>query len=264
VDDDVEIYDLVRARSTPLTFDPMLDNFPIWTPDGDVIVFASTRHGGELNAYRKAADGSGDAEPIALHPGEFQIPAAASSDGSVLVTQTRSETGATGAIGAIQLDGDDSIEWLVASAAQEEFAALSPDGRWMAYVSDESGQLEVYVTPYPNVGDDTFRVSSTGGVHPFWGPDDHELFYATNRAVSGELVTIMAVEIESEPTFTPGTPCPVVEGRYRVNYSTVDTDGERFLMIKEVSEPSDTQSNPPQLIVVQNWFEELERLVPTP
>jgi hypothetical protein len=261
---DIEIYDLVGARSTPLTFDPMLDQFPIWTPDGDSIVFASDRHGGQPNAYRKAADGSGEPEPIALNPEEFQIPSAVSSDGSVLVTQTRSEAGGTGAIGAVSIDGADSVEWLVASEAQEEFAVLSPDGRWMAYVSGESGQLEVYVTPYPNVGDDTFRVSSNGGVHPFWGPDNDELFYATHRAENGELVTIMAVEIESDPTFTPGTPRSVVEGRYRVGYSSVDMDGERFLMIKEVSEPSNAQSNPPQLIVVENWVEELKERVPIP
>ena len=259
----IEIYDLRRGQSTPLTFDPMLDGMPIWTHDGKSVVFGSNRHGGSQNVYRKAADGSGDAVRLSPSP-DHQAPFSASPEGRVLIAQVRPETGSTGAIGAIPLDGDGPVEWLIASEAQEENPTLSPDGRWMAYVSDASGQFEVYVTPYPNVGDDTYQVSRNGGVHPFWGPEGSELFYATNRARPGELVTIMASEIESDPTFASGAPRPLFEGRYLVGYDSVDTDGERFLMIKSVSEPSDAASDPPQLIVVQNWFEELTRLVPTP
>ena len=132
----------------------------------------------------------------------------------------------------------------------------------MAYGSNESGQEEVYVTPYPNVGDAKQQVSSGGGVQPFWGPDGRELFYASNRALGGEPVTIMAVSVEAEPSFTPGVPRPLFEGRYRVGYNDIDTDGERFIMIKPGSDVSDAPSDPPQLIVVQNLFEELTRLVP--
>ena len=108
------------------------------------------------------------------------------------------------------------------------------------------------------------QVSRNGGVHPVWGPDGRELFYATNPARAGEPVTIMVVEVESESTFRSGTPRRLFEGRCLVNYSSFDTDGERFLMIKQVAEASDAPSDPSQLIVVENWFEELTRLVPVP
>ena len=259
---DIEIYDLVREQSTRLTFDPAVDGTPIWTSDGASVVFTSWRHfGSGGNLYRKAADGSGDVDRLA-ESANTQGAYSALPDGRVLITEARPDT--NGDIGVLSLDGSGTIDWLIESKAQDETPAISPDGRWMAYVSDESGQFEVYVTPYPNVGDAKRQVSSDGGVQPFWGPDERELFYASNRALGGEPVTIMAVSVEAEPSFTPGVPRPLFEGRYFVGYNDIDTDGERFIMIKPVSDVSDAPSDPPQLIVVENWHQELLERVPIP
>ena len=259
---DIEIYDLVREQSTRLTCDPAMDCCPTWTSDGASVVFTSVRHfgpGPDGNLYRKAADGSGAVDRLTTSANK-QGASSAQPDGRVLITEARPDT--NGDIGVLSLDGDGTIDWLIESTAQEDYPAISPDRRWMAYGSNELGQEEVYVTPYPNVGDAKRQVSSGGGVQPFWGPDGRELFYASNRALGGEPVTIMAVSVEAEPSFTPGVPRPLFEGRYRVGYNDIDTDGERFIMIKPGSDVSDAPSDPPQLIVVQNLFEELTRLVP--
>ncbi len=142
----------------------------------------------------------------------------------------------------------------------ERNAALSPDGRWMAYQSNESGQYEVYVRPFPDVNGGRWQVSSGGGEWPLWSPDGRELFYVGSESM-------MAVPIETEPTFTQGTVDLLFDlGPYlrspRSRKIDISPEGDRFLMLKAgggLDETAETTS----IIVVQNWFEELKRLVPT-
>ena len=136
-------------------------------------------------------------------------------------------------------------------------AALSPDGRWIAFESTASGQREVYVRPFPDADSGRWLVSTDGGQQPLWGPDGRELFYWSNAG-------LMAVPVETEPNFMPGNPELLFNlGAYSYsagrNYA-VAPDGERFLMIKQ-SGSDETSST--EFILVQNWFEELKRLVPT-
>jgi Tol biopolymer transport system component len=139
----------------------------------------------------------------------------------------------------------------------ESAPRFSPDGRWLAYVSDESGHWEIYVQPYPGPGG-KWQISTEGGTEPTWNPNGHELFYR-----SGD--KMMVVEIATQPSFTVGKPRVLFEGRYEPSPATspnydVSPDGQRFLMFKtaEASEATPTQIN-----VVLNWFEELKRRVPT-
>ena len=175
------------------------------------------------------------------------------------MNEVRTET--AGDIGVLSMDGDPTIEWLLEGDSNELYPDVSPDGRWMAYATDESGQHEVFVTPFPNVEDRRWPISRNGGFAPQWGPDSSELFFQTSDG------TIMVVPNETEPTFSPGLPIPVVDGPYVVGQPTsprafdVSLDGQRLLMIKNETAATGEGS---EIHVVLNWFEELTRLVPTP
>ena len=136
---------------------------------------------------------------------------------------------------------------------------ISPDGRWMAYSSNEFGKGEVYVRPFPDVNSGgRWQVSTSGGTSPLWSPDGRELFYRNGD-------TTMAVEVETESTFKSGKPQTLFRGFQNSPYAIWDIhpDGSRFLMIKESTVDTSTEDTPrPKITVVTNWFEELKERVP--
>ncbi len=138
---------------------------------------------------------------------------------------------------------------------EESYPQVSPDGRWLAYVSNESGSEEIYVRPFPDIDAGRWQVSTGGGTQPLWARSGQELFYRNGEAV-------IAVPIETDPGFTQGNPEVVFEGDYLMNQGgpnyDVSPDSERFLMIRQVTSSAAT----PQIVIVQHWFEELERLAP--
>jgi eukaryotic-like serine/threonine-protein kinase len=138
----------------------------------------------------------------------------------------------------------------------ESTPRFSPDGRWLAYMSNESGRNEIYVQPYPGPGG-KIQISTEGGAEPAWNPSGWELFYRNGDKM-------MAVDTAPQPSFAAGKPRVLFEGRYEPTPATipnydVSRDGQRFLMLKpaEASEAAPTQIN-----VVLNWFEELKHRVP--
>ncbi len=141
--------------------------------------------------------------------------------------------------------------------ATERWAMFSPDGQWMAYESDKSGQTEVYLRPYPGPGEEQ-QVSTDGGGEPRWLPDGRELFYRTQ---AGE---VLSVSVQTTPSVELGTPQLLFEvpnmGHSRNGSFDVHPDGERFVVVRNVG----TDSSTTQINVVLNWFEELTRLVPVP
>jgi eukaryotic-like serine/threonine-protein kinase len=142
----------------------------------------------------------------------------------------------------------------------ERYPVFSPDGRWIAYATDESGRDEVYVQRYPGSGRQL--VSSAGGVAPVWAPDGRELFYSVARPNGLEM---MAVDVTIGSTFTAGRPHRLFEGpfppRFPLRAYDVAPDGSRFLMVGLAKSPP----TPPitQLVVVFNWHEELKQRVPS-
>jgi len=250
---DVWIYDLVRNTQMRLTFDPAIEAFPIWTPDGQRVAFGSS----DAPLSWKAADGTGEVE--ILVESSRQVPQAFSSDGTALVFQDRTPSGYY--LGMLSLDGERTSTLLLETKFGERNAALSPDGRWMAYQSNESGQFEVYVRPFPDVNGGRWQVSSSGGSWPLWNPNGREFFYAGSEGM-------MAVPIETEPTFTQGPADllfglgPYLTGQPNRRID-IPPEGDRFLMLK-TGGGSDETAETTSIIVVQNWFEELKRLVPTP
>ncbi len=167
----------------------------------------------------------------------------------------------------LSMDGESEPEPFLVSPFNEMFPAFSPDGRWMAYSSDETGRQEVYVRPFPD-GEPVHRVSTAGGVAPLWSSDGQKLFY---RNYEGATQYVMVVDVKTDPTFTRNQPRTLFEassggpGALSSTYPNrsydLAPDGQRFVMI---ADPPQLELQPVTSIhVVQNWFEELKRRVPT-
>ncbi len=172
----------------------------------------------------------------------------------------QSGAGSSSNILTLRFDADAEPELLLEAAAQEGGASISPNGRWMAYHSDASGESHVYVRPFPDASSGGQRLISDGvGSDALWGPDGRELFYLSPEGV-------MVVPVETGDTFQRGRPQrlfsmdPYYEGVGR-NWD-ISPDGQRFLMVKR-GETRDTIHESGDIIVVLNWSDELTRLVPT-
>ena len=254
--EDLWVYDLVRETTTQLTFDAATDTQPVWTPDGQRVVFRSTREG-QQGLFWKAADGTGQAERLTTSVSN-QVPWSIAPDGQALTYfEQNSETGWD--IGYLSLEDEPRPRLLVASEFVDAHPRISPDGRWMAYQSNESGQFEIYVRPFPNVDGGQWRVTRDGGAtHPVWSPDGRELFYRDGSAV-------LAVSIDTTRAFAAGNPRVLFSGPYRQpgpfgQVYDIAPDGEHFLLIRE----NGVDTGKSEMIVVQNWFEELKERVPVP
>jgi serine/threonine-protein kinase len=168
----------------------------------------------------------------------------------------------------VSLDQGHRSQPLIQTQFIERNGIVSPDGRWIAYESNATGQFEIYTRPFPMVGDGQWQISTAGGTRPLWGSNGRELFYV---APNGAL---MSVSVESRGAWHAGTPAQVVAASYlTIGFAGVQTvftgrsydvsaDGTRFLMIKNASESGATLPAA-SMIVVQNWFDELRRRVRT-
>ena len=164
-------------------------------------------------------------------------------------------------IWALDIDSDKPPWPLVQTRFDEYTPAFSPDGRWLAYGSNESGRREVYVVPYPGL-DGRYQIATQGGAGPTWAGNGRELFY--HRLENGNL-KMMAVDIATEPEFRAGLPQQVFEGPYvagaPVRSYDVTPDGQRFLMVRK-GNPRDMEPVA-EMHLILNWTKELKRLVPT-
>ena len=254
------VYDIQGETLTQLTSEAS-NTFPIWTPDGKRVTFRSTLTG-PWNVFWKAADGSGEAEQLTVSD-HINEPSSWSPDGQALAfTEFHPTTNRD--LWILPLEGERKPRPILQTPFDEGAASVSPDGRWVAYASNDSVRYEIYVQPFPGPGGpasadsgpqgERWQISSEGGAEPIWSPNGRELFYRNEEKM-------MAVEVKTQPSFSAAPPRLVFEGRYepalafRPNYD-VSADGQRFLMLQAIEQP-------PQLNVVQNWFEELKRRVPT-
>jgi len=249
---DIWTYDIARATTTKITTDAADDWYPIWTPDGQRIVFTSNRSGRQ-ELYFQASDGSGTAERLVPTPqGVNRIVADSwTRDGTTLVVSAAG-------LSTVAIVGERKFERLSRSQFPGSEASLSPDGRWVAYMSTMSGQSEIYVERFPQLGDRQ-KISTNGGVEPRWSRDGRTLYY-----ISADGRRFFSVPVSTQTQLTAGVPQLLFEGTF-LRHSAgaqpfdVTPDGQRFVMIKSGNAVADANA----IIIVQHWFEELKRLVPT-
>jgi eukaryotic-like serine/threonine-protein kinase len=260
LDNDLWVWDVSRVTLMRLTFTPVpiADLYPVWTPDGRRMLFSSDRDGAR-NLYAQAADGTGAAERLTTSP-NLQDATAVTPDGTRLIfTQTAPQTGAD--VLQVTVTGTHTITPLVQTPATERNGIVSPDGRWLAYEANDSGQMEIYVRPYPDVTSGRWQVSSGGGTQPLWSRDGRELFYVSPANA------LMRVGVEHSSSWMVTMPTMLLKGGSLITVSgnpgrsyDVSPDGQRFLVLK----PGNAPNTPPaQLMVVEHFDALLKRLVPT-
>jgi serine/threonine-protein kinase len=237
------IWDTTRSSLTRLTSDSATDTSPVWTSDGQRLVFGSTR-AGTMNVFRQVVNGAAGAERV-TQSDSGQLPQGFAPNGVLLVQET-SSTGGT-RLRTISFASRDS-KTLLENQSVLTNAEVSPNGSWLAYQSNESSRFEIYVRPYPNVDSQRWQVSTDGGIQPVWSKDGRELFY---QSANGEL---MSVPVQSGKDFGPGKVKQLLAARYQTSGYDVSLDGQRFLMLYPAGG---------RIVVVQDWFEELKRFLPT-
>jgi Tol biopolymer transport system component len=241
---DIWVYDLARRVGTRITTDPANDRSPLWSPDDESIVFGSDRSG-RASLYRRRSTGVGRDE-LVLASDVGYAPTSSSSDGRVVILQD---------------SRDDQDLWQVSLPAEtprrlfetpfrESSGQLSPDDKWLAYSSDETGQPEVYVQPFPPSGA-RWRISTGGGAYPRWRADGKELFYsdATRK--------IMAVDVTLRPSFDAGAPHLLFDAstlRDIPFFYDVSGDGQRFLVVK-----LSPNAGVRPVTLLQNWMANLKK-----
>jgi serine/threonine-protein kinase len=248
---DIWVKKLDRGAAIRLTHDGIFNRAPAWTPDGTSITFVANPGSSQYALRTQRADGTGGV--VDEHRGRHAVFSPQwSSDSRWLIFMTDpSETVGADIIGI--RPGLDTVPVpLVASQFQESEPALSPDGHWLAYACNESGRDEIYVVPFPNTATAKYAISSGGGGTPVWAHSGKELFF---RDTTGD---VFAASLTVSPRFTSGKPRRLFAAPYdRFPYGSysVSPDDQRILMVHQVS-----PNTPDQLIVVENWFEELNGL----
>jgi eukaryotic-like serine/threonine-protein kinase len=279
---------------TRLTFNEN-SRYPLWTPDGKRLVFVSGDEN-KRGIYLRAADGTGKDELLGSVPDGMLVPQSWSSDGKNLIAMKQPEaismismmrrggpgispnsggaqnSGRSSArggtvrsvdIGSLSMDGDHKWKPLLQENYAELLPQISPDGRWIAYVSDESEQPEIYVRPFPEVDKGKWQVSIDPGLSSLWPPSGRELFYIVLSNGS-----IMAVDVETKPTFKAGKSKALFNlrdiGALTGAVFDISPDGKRFLMLKRKLPGAATAASafPRKINIVLNWFEELKQRVP--
>lgn len=262
---DIWIWDLRRQTLTPLNRDGGQDMSPLWMPDGSRIVWTSTRGGGNPNLYWQTADGTGTAERLMNQPTN-QFPTSITPDGSQVVWFGAVGSNHTDLFRTRLTDSDRKAEALIGTPSMEFGGEISPDGRWLAYHSNESGEYQVYVRPFPSVQEGRFHVSTAGGTRPAWARTGRELFYLDAEG----LLTSVMVRAEAK-TFFAKRPVKVLSTPYYPGRSAlgldlrgydISGDGQRFLMIKEVAGAQQGVDLTTSLTVVLNWLEEVKARLP--
>jgi hypothetical protein len=248
--EEIWIKQIGRGPRSKLTFEGVVNFRPAWYPNGQDVLFASNRSG-EMALFRKRADGSGRVDSVLALDREV-AGGLISSDGAWVVLSTSRADSGSGDILGLRLDGDAAPVSLVSTTANESAPALSPDGRWLAYVSDESGIQEVYVIPFADPGGGRWIVSSNGGQEPRWAHSGEELFFKS----AGQL---MVADVTTDPTFGVTGERELFDIKeYQSDLThhryVVSPDDQRFVMIRNIrSEGADEGP-----VVVLNFFEELK------
>ena len=254
-DNDIWVWDFARETLTRVTRSPGLDQSPVWMPDGRHVVYSSQANGALGSLFRQSADGSGAAERL-TESRVIQRASDALPDGFGILFFDRD------GIQLLALAPERRVRPLIRSTRGVGHGAVSPDGRWLAYVDRDAGTPQVFVSPFSMPDRERRIVSKDGGTQPRWSPDGREIFFI---GVDGIL---MGAPVHGGGTLTIGMPKRVLHRPYYSGFGLIERpdtydvapDG-RFLMLKQQSRPEDGQQAA-TVVIVRNWLDELRRLVP--
>jgi serine/threonine-protein kinase len=265
----VWVYDLSGATSMrKLTFGGS-NRFPLWSRDGKFIVFSSDREG-DPALFRQQADGNGAAERLAQPEGKkaFFSPDSWSLDGKTLLFSTVSGLGAAfdnGIWSVVTGERDAKPSVLIDTPKRDDSASVSPDGHWIAYESNELGQIQIYVQSFPSTKG-KYQITTTGGAFPVWSQDGKQLFFIQFRTGGGGPASghIFSVDVQTQPGFTFGKPTPLPIENFLINGGPglprgydISPDGKQFVVMFS---PQDSKgSAAEQINVTLNWVEELKQ-----
>ena len=251
---DIWVYDIQRGGLQRITNDVRIDASPGWLPDGRII-FSANENSPVYDLFVVSPTALSPPERLTRGTVSLFTPAAAAEGNSVIVTVQTPETGFD--VGVVSLDSEATAQVLIQTEYHEGNAVLSPDGRCLAYATQESGTAEVFAVSYPDLKT-KIKLSANGGTEPCWSPDGSELYYR-----SGD--DMMAVGVETQPELRADTPVRLFTKKFFVDplltrvYDVSPVDGRFLIMRVETGNRPETIS---QIVVVTNWFEELRRLAP--
>ncbi|HUS18715.1 MAG TPA: hypothetical protein VMZ25_03620, partial [Terriglobales bacterium] len=261
---DIYVYEWKRDTMTRLTFAPESDNNPVWTPDGRWIAYNSSRAGGNGNIYWSHSDGTGEAQRL-TESEQSQSPGGWHPSGKFLAfIQADAKTALD--IWILPMEGDEKSGWkpgkpyvFLNSPFAEMWPSFSPDGRWLAYSSNETGRNEVYVRPFPS-GAGKWQISNDGGQHATWSRNGKELFFRGN--VAGEImVADYKVTADSFQADKPRLWAKAeLEIQYQRNFA-LHPDGKRFAILKNPLNQAAEKID--KVVRVENFFDELHRIAPS-
>jgi len=251
----VWIEDLSRGTFSRLTFEGT-SWWPLWSPDGQKIAFPAAEDKGQVNVFWQSADGSGSPERL-THGELWKQPASWSPDGKDLIFHQSPHPETGWDVLVVSVDGRADPRPLLNSQFDELQPDLSPDGRWLAYVSNETGRPEVYVQRYPDLSA-KWQISNDGGTEPAWSSNGDELFYRND-------LKMMRVEMTGDRELSPGLPQELFEGDFLTDSQygrgfDVAPDDQGFVLVEE----SLTVHTDYELRIVLNWLSEIDQLVTEP
>lgn len=247
---DIWMVDVSRQSISRFTFEPSGEGDPLWSPDGSQIVFSSSRAGsGATDLYQKSAGGAGE-DQLLFSSASAKFPTSWSRDGELILFENWAVK-EKGAIWVLSVRDKQAKPLLQAREYNHFQGQLSPDGRYVAYVSNESGSAEVYVQPFSSTGE-KWRISSGGGVLPLWRDDGKELFYLADEG------SVMSVEITPSQKFESGIPRKLFQTKIKYTDDgmcyAATPDGQRFLINTFVE-----NNNPAPMTIVLNWAQGLNK-----
>ena len=252
---DIWLLDFARGVRTRLTFRQSLGSNPVWSSDGNRIAFSAGDSPDTI--YEKSASGAGVEKELLKRPGEIMLPTSWSRDARFLLYSAVNVPKTGTDLWALPLEGDRKPVVLLRTEFGEGNASFSPDGRWVAYVSNESGRNEIYVRPFvasgpsgPSLGEGKWQVSKDGGTNPKWRADGKEIIF--NLALA-----IMSVDVNSSGAgFQMGTPKQLFQAPGN-NAWDITGDGKRFMMIVPPNQGAQASATP--ITVVLNWQADLKK-----
>jgi len=257
---EVWIKEMDQGPLSRLTFSPSADGFPIWSPDGQTVLFISDRQGAGVDIWQRRADGTGE-DRLYLDT-ERNVVELAASPGSPWIVFRAASPPSRDILAQRPAEDREAAQLLVSTEFDEVSPALSPDGRWLAYTSFETGGPQVYVRPFPDVDQGRWQISAgVGGFAPMWSHSGSELFYASaNGWIAARVETGSGFRVASTREIRWPSPVPPVATTVAGGWYALSADDQRILAVRQATQG--VEEVVPELILVQNFFGELQARVP--